>query len=164
MVEGLIIRRGYIFRLRGNAQAEAKLRRFSGCCRKVWNLALAEQQARRERREKYAGYVDMAKWLTAWRSDPATAYLSEAPVHALQNTLKSLDEAFRRFFKKQGGYPKFKRYGEPVGVRETDVDCFAVDQANGRVRLPKIGWLRYRKSRDIEGTLKIVTVTRQLDG
>jgi len=164
MVEGLIIRRGYIFRLRGNAQAEAKLRRFSGCCRKVWNLALAEQQARRERREKYAGYVDMAKWLTAWRSDPATAYLSEAPVHALQNTLKSLDEAFRRFFKKQGGYPKFKRYGEPVGVRGTAVACFAVDQANGRVRLPKIGWLRYRKSRDIEGTLKIVTVTRQLDG
>jgi len=164
MTQPQIIRRGYVFRLRGNAQAEAKLRRFSGCCRKVWNLALAEQQARRERGEKYAGYVDMAKWLTAWRSDPATAYLSEAPVHALQNTLKSLDDAFQRLFKKQGGYPKFKRYGDPVGVRETDVACFAVDQINWRVKLPKLGWLRYRNSRNINGTPKIVTVTRQIDG
>ena len=159
-----IIRRGYVFRLRGNARAEARLRRFSGCCRKVWNLALAEQQARRERGEPYLNYVGMAKWFTAWRSDPATAYLSEAPVHALQNTLKSLDDAFQRLFKKQGGYPKFKRSGDPVGVRETDVSCFAVDQHNGRVKLPKVGWLRYRKSRDIDGTPKIVTVTRQLDG
>ncbi len=158
------IRRGYVFRLRGNAQAEARLRRFSGCCRKVWNLALAEQQARHERVEKYASYVEMAKWLTAWRSDSATAYLSETPVHALQNTLKSLDDSFQRFFKKQGGYPKFKRYGDAAGVRETDVKCFAVDQINGRVKLPKIGWLRYRQSRNIDGMPKIVTVTRQLDG
>ena len=112
----------------------------------------------------YLNYVGMAKWLTAWRSDPATAYLSEAPIHALQNTLKSLDDAFQRLFKKQGGYPKFKRYGDPVGVRETDVACFAVDQHNGRVKLPKLGWLRYRQSRAIEGTPKIVTVTHQLDG
>lgn len=164
MSEDCIIRRGYIFRLRGNTQAEAKLRRFSGCCRKVWNLALAEQQARRERNEPYMGYVGMAKWLTSWRSDPATVYLSEAPIHALQNTLKSLDDAFQRFFRKQGGYPNFKRYGEAVGVRETDTACFAVDQVNGRVKLPKIGWLRYRKSRGIEGVPKIVTVTRQLGG
>ena len=159
-----IIRKAYRYRLRGNSKAEAVLRRWDGCCRKVWNLALAEQQARRERGEKYANYNAMAKWLTAWRSDPATVYLSEAPVHALQNVLRSLDAAYQRFFKKTGGYPKFKRYGDACGIRETDVKCFAVDSANGRVKLPKLGWLRYRKSQDIQGTPKTVTVRRELDG
>ena len=159
-----LIRRGFKFRLRSNRAAEAKLRRYSGCCRKVWNLALAEQQARYARGEKYVGFAGMCRWLTGWRAAPETAYLAETPIHALQNTLRSLDQAFQRFFKKAGGYPKFKRRGDPVGVRETDVACFSVDSANGRVRLPKLGWLRYRKSREVEGVPKIVTVTQALDG
>lgn len=81
-----IIRRGYRFRLRGNPKAEALLRRYEGCCRKVWNLALAEQQARYARGEKYDNYVAMAKWLTGWRASEETAYLAEVPVHFLQNT------------------------------------------------------------------------------
>jgi len=106
----------------------------------------------------------MSKWLTGWKDDPALAFLNEPPSHSLQNALKALDMAFQRFFKKQGGYPKFKRYGDDVGIRETDVNCFTVDSANGRVKLPKMGWLRYRKSREIEGIPKIVTVSRDLDG
>lgn len=69
-------------------KAEAVLRRWAGCCRKVWNLALAEQQARRERGEQYAGYVTMAKWVTAWRKAPETAYLAEVPVHVWPATAK----------------------------------------------------------------------------
>lgn len=41
-----IIRRGQYYRRRSNAKAEAQLRRYDGCCRKVWNLAVAEQQRR----------------------------------------------------------------------------------------------------------------------
>lgn len=102
--------KAYRFRLRTNRRAEGMLRRWAGSCRKVWNLALTEQQVRRERGEKYVGYVAMAKWVTAWRSEPETAYLRDVPVHVLQNTVKALDGAFQRFFRKEGGYPKFKRY------------------------------------------------------
>ena len=159
-----LIRKAYRYRLRGNSTLEAALRRWEGCCRKVWNLALAEQQARRERGEKYANYIAMAKWLTAWRCDPQTAYLAVPPVHVLQNVLRSLDAAYLRFFKKTGGYPKYKRYGDACGIRETDVKCFAVDSANGRIKLPKLGYLRYRKSQEIEGTPKAVTVRREPEG
>ncbi|RQS54511.1 transposase, partial [Burkholderia sp. Bp8963] len=37
------------------------------------------------------------------------------------------------------------------------------DQANSRIFLPKLGWLRYRKSRDVLGTLKNVTVSQACD-
>lgn len=127
-------------------------------------MALAEQQARRAREEKYANYVAMAKWLTAWRSDPETGYLAAVPIHFLQNTLKALDEAYQDFFKKAGGYPKFKRYGQTIGLRETDTGCFKLDQGNCRIRMPKVGFLRYRKSRDIDGVPKIATLTREADG
>ena len=164
MLEKQTFRRGFQFRLRSDTTAESRLRQWSGCCSKVWNLALAEQQARRERGEKYAGYIAMAKRLSEWRKAPETEYLADVPIHVLQNVLKSLDEAFQDFFKKAGGYPKFKCYGQEIGLRETDIKCFAVDNANGRIKFPKLGWLRYRKSRDIEGTPKIVTITRQPNG
>jgi putative transposase len=140
------------------------LRRWSGCCRKVWNLALAEQQVRRERGEKYAGFAQMCRWITAWRNAPETAYLRDVPVHVLQNTVRALDGAFQRFFAKAGGYPKFRRYGQPMGLRETDVSCFALDAANGRVRFPKVGWLRYRASRPVQGRPITMTLCAEPDG
>ena len=157
MSEGTLFHRAYRYRLRSNRKAEAVLRRWAGCCRKVWNLALAEQQARRERGEKHAGFVGMCQWITAWRKATETAYLAQVPVHVLQNVVRALDGAFQRFFRKEGGYPRFKRRGDPIGLRETDVKCFAVDAANGRLRFPKVGWLRYRASRPIEG--RPITVT-----
>ena len=149
----IIIRQGFKYRLRPKAGQAALLRRTAGCSRFVWNAALAEQQARHARGEQFASYVDMAKWLTAWKQDP------EREFHALQSTLKDLDDAFRRFFRKEGGYPKFKHRGDPLSFSEPDVKCFAVDQANGRVRLPKLGWIRYRNSRELAGTARNLTVS-----
>ena len=160
-----LIRKAYRYRLRSLPGAtEQRLRRWEGSCRKVWNLALSRQQERRTQNEKHAGYVTMAKWLTEWRTDPLTAYLSAPPVHVLQNVLRALDTAFQRFFKKTGGYPRFKRYGEACGLRETDVKCFEVDSANGRIRFPKVGWLRYRHSQRIEGVPKVASLRRETDG
>jgi hypothetical protein len=46
MSEEAIFRRAYPYRLRSSRKAEAAIRRRAGRCRKLWNLALAEQQAR----------------------------------------------------------------------------------------------------------------------
>ena len=160
-----IYRKAYRYRLRTLPVAtERTLRRWEGCCRKVWNLALDRQQQNHAAGEKYSGFAGMCRWLTEWRNGDDYGYLKEPPVHILQNTLKALDAAFQRFFKKEGGYPKFKRYGEPCGLRETDVKCFAVDAANGRIKFPKVGWLRYRNSRAVEGTPKVASIRHEADG
>ena len=101
MSEGSVFHRAYRYRLRSNRKAEAVLRRWAGCSRKVWNLALAEQQARRERGEKYAGLVGMCQWVTAWRKAPETAYLAEVPGHVLQNVVCALDGAVQRLRRHQ---------------------------------------------------------------
>lgn len=155
----ITIRQGFMYRLRPKAGQASLLRRYAGCCRFVWNKALAEQQGHYARGEAYTSFAGMCKWLTAWRNSDETAFLREPPVHALQSALKDLDEAFRRFFRKEGGYPKFKRRGDKVSFSEPDVKRFAVDETNSRIKLPKLGWLRYRKSRGLEGAAKNVTVS-----
>lgn len=160
----MLIRQAYRFKLREKSSQAALLRRFAGCRRFVWNTALAEQRARHERGESYASYVEMAKWLTVWRNAPDTSFLRDAPIHALQEALKSLDAAYRRFLQKQRGHPRFKRRSDFEGFRELDPACFSVDAANQRIRLPKVGWVRFRLSREILGAPRNISVTRELDG
>lgn len=147
------------FRLRTKPGTERTLRRFAGSCRWVWNAAIAEQQCRREAGEKFAGYAAMCRWLTAWRNAPQTAWLAQAPIQPLQQTLRRLEAAYQRFFAGQGGYPKFKQRGQEPGLRFPNPKQFVLDQDNARVKLPKLGWQRMRLSQPVPGVLKNASVT-----
>ncbi len=153
--------KAFRFQLRIRPLAASQLRRFAGMGRQVWNRALAEQRARHARGEKYAGHAEMCKWLTVWRNDPATAWLAEGPIHPQQQVLRRLDEAYKRFFAKGGGFPSFKRYGGEPGIRFPDPKQFGLDGANGRIKLPKLGWLRLRMSQQVQGELRNVSITRE---
>ncbi len=149
------------FQLRTTPGTEHTLRRFAGSCRWVWNAAIAEQRRRRQAGEKFAGHAAMCKWLTAWRNAPETAWLAQAPIHPLQQTLRRLEAAYQRFFAGQGGYPRFKRRGQEPGLRFPDPKQFALDQDNARVKLPKLGWQRMRQSQGVPGVLKNASVTTE---
>lgn len=153
--------KAFRFQLRTQPGTAAKLRRFAGSCRWVWNAAIAEQQRRREAGEKFAGHAAMCKWLTAWRNASETAWLAQAPIHPLQQTLRRLEAAYQRFFARQGGYPRFKRRGQEPGLRFPDPRQFALDQGNARVKLPKLGWLRLRQSQGVPGVLKNASVSTE---
>jgi putative transposase len=151
------------FQLRARPACEAQLHRFAGMCRWVWNSALSEQKARYARGQKYAGFVEMMHWLTAWRNTRKTAWLTQGPAHTQQQVLRRLDEAYRRFFAKTGGIPSFKRRGQEPGIRFPDPKQFSLDPLNSRAKLPKLGWVRLRMSRPVEGTLRNISVTREGD-
>jgi len=57
-----------------------------------------------------------------------------------------------------GRLPQFKKKGQTNSFRFPDPKQIRRDQANSRLFLPKLGWLRFRHSRDALGTLKNVTV------
>lgn len=140
-------------------EQQRQMRRFAGSCRFVFNQALALQQANREAGGQYIGYVAMAKQLTAWRNSAETAWLKEAPVHPLQHALKDLEKAYKHFFEKRADFPRYKRKGRSDSFRYPDPKQIKLDQANGRIFLPKLGWLRYRNSREALGELRNVTVS-----
>ncbi|GGX88083.1 transposase [Litchfieldella qijiaojingensis] len=139
---------------------QRQMRRFAGSCRFVFNKALALQKDNYETGGKFIGYVAMAKQLTAWRNDAETAWLKDAPVHPLQHTLKDLEKAYKNFFEKRADFPRFKRKGQSDSFRYPDPKQIKLDQANGRIFLPKLGWLRYRNSREALGELRNATVSQ----
>jgi len=147
------------FQLMPNGAQQRDMRRFAGSCRFVYNKALALQQSHHEAGGKFIGYVALAKHLTDWRHSSETPWLKEAPCHPLQHALKDLDRAYQNFFAKRADFPRFKRKGRGESLRYPDPKQFEIDQANSRIKLPKLGWMRYRKSRDIAGVARNITLS-----
>ena len=148
----------YKFRLRPIQKKATAMARMAGCCRLVWNKALSLQKERLEKKEKLLSYVQLASLLVGWKKD--LPFLQEAPSQSLQQTLKNLDRALREGLRKTNPkqFPRYKKksmHGSflyPQGYK--------LDQDNARIYLPKIGFVRYKKSRLVEGTLKNVTVSK----
>lgn len=151
-------RQAYKFQLKTNGAQERAMRRFAGACRFVFNKVLASQKERHILGEKKLSYVDAANLLPAWKKEQPTAWLADVPSQALQQVLKDLERAYANFFAKRADFPRFKKKGQsesfrfPQGVK--------LDQANSRIFLPKLGWIRYRKSREVLGEIENVTVSQ----
>ena len=132
------------------------MRRFAGACRFVFNRALALQNENHEAGNKYVSYTKMASWLIEWKSHPDTQWLKDTPSQPLQQSLKDLERGYKNFFQKRAAFPRFKKRGPndafryPQGVK--------LDQTNNCIALPKLGWIRYRNSREVIGEVKNVTV------
>jgi len=138
-----------------NGEQLRNLRRFAGSCRFVYNKALALNLERYEKKEQRLSYAKLCALLPNWKLEHP--FLSEVPAQALQQTLKNLERAYANYFQKRAGFPKFKKKGQPQSFRIPQ--GFEVDNQNGRIKLPKLGWMRYRKSRDILGEPSNVTVS-----
>ncbi len=147
------------YELQPDGEQERDMRKFSGSCRFVFNKALALQKENHEAGNKFIGYVAMAKQLTAWRNSAETPWLKQAPCHSLQQALKDLEKAYKNFFAKRAAFPRFKKKGDSSSFRYPDSQQIKLDQVNSRIFLPKLGWLRYRKSREVIGELRNVTVS-----
>jgi putative transposase len=98
----------------------------------------------------------MTSWLIEWKSRPDTQWLKESP---LQQSLKDLGRAYKNFFQKRAAFRRFKKRGQNDAFRYPQ--GMKLDQANSRISLPKLGWIRYRNSRAVTGEGKNVTVRRK---
>ena len=133
------------------------MKRFAESCRFVWNKALAKEKENYEETGKRLGYYKLADQLKEWKQEEETAFLKEAHSQILQQTLKDLEKAYGNFFAKKAAFPRFKKKGAHDSFRYPQ--GFKLDEPNNRIFLPKIGWIRYRNSRKIQGIAKQVTVS-----
>ncbi len=146
------------FELIPSSGQQRDMRCIAGACRFVFNKALALQKENHEAGGRFIGYVAMAKQLTAWRNGSETPWLKNAPVHPLQHSLKDLERSYKNFFAKRAALPKFKKRGQRDSFRYPDPKQIKLDQANDRIFLPKLGWIRYRNSRDVLGDLRNASI------
>jgi IS605 OrfB family transposase len=153
----MIVRKGYKFRLKTNVESERLFRLFSGHCRFLWNKALALQMARLESKTPLLSYQDLAGLVKLWKRSEEYGFLKEAHSQAEQQVLKDLDRALWDGLKGVKGRPRFRKKGRHDSFRYPQ----GFEIKGNLVYLPKIGWISFFKSRDIQGTPKNVTVSRR---
>ncbi len=160
--------RAFKFRICPTPEQESLLSRHAGCTRFVWNKALDLQKRRLEAGMPLLTYGDMAKLLTLWRESDEYGFLALAPVPA------------------PAADPQKSRPGDPGSPGQKEPQTFPPVQEEGRedllslspgnearpehdrpggssgpstdLSLPKVGWVKLRLSRQIEGEIKNVTV------
>jgi putative transposase len=158
----MIIKRAYKFKLNPNLQHIIKFFQFAGSRRYIFNRGLDQRQKAYETTGTSPTYFDQNNELITLKDHPDTAWLKEIHSQVLQQALKDLDRAFTHFFRrvKQGqqpGYPRFKKKGHNESFRFPQ----GVKVEGNRVFLPKIGWVKFHKSREIKGTIKETTILQE---
>ncbi|MCC6978285.1 MAG: transposase, partial [Candidatus Melainabacteria bacterium] len=150
----MMVYSAYRFRLEPNGQQSDRLSQFAGCARLVWNKNLERQKGQLEQKKKVFSYAESCKALTQFKKE--VSFLTDVHSQPLQQVLKDQDLAMRDFLAGLKGMPRFKKKGRH--------DCFRFPQGvkvdEKKIYLPKIGWVKFRKSREIVGTIKNVTVSR----
>ena len=155
------IRKAFRYRLRPTEAQAEMLSQFSGHCRFVWNKVLSLNLARLKEKQPLIWYHEADYWSKVWKRSEEYSFLKEAPAHCVQQKLKDLDKAFKDAFDKNQPnkrIPKPRKRGQHDSIRFPETKDIKLD--GKRVGLPKIGWLRFYKSRDITGTVKNATVSR----
>ena len=151
----MLIQKSYQYELIPNGEQVRKLKQFCGCCRFVFNRGLEEVKKYYESTGYFLNYAQLTALLPKWKQD--ADWLKECHSQVLQQSMKNLSQALMNFSAGRANFPRFKAKGRkdscrfPQGIK--------LDGGNNRIYLPKIGWVRYRNSRTIIGTIKNVTVT-----
>ena len=139
--------RSTTYRLLPRTRAKhSKLMQVTGACIWAWNrmLALNEQEYMFHERLPWlvpapsTSFFSLGKQFTLLRE--GTGWLRELPCMAVRHTLKRQAEAWQKFFKGQGGRPKYKSKHESRSVTFPEARHFK--RSGNSLRLQKLGWFR----------------------
>lgn len=150
----------YQYKLKLNKQQVEQIEHILNVCKSVYNFALCERKHWLGSRKSnvnscslhceyiipadtpYPNYNKQAKSLT--QAKKTNNYLKSVNAQVLQQTLKTLDRAFLDMKAKTRGFPRFKKRMRSFVFPQMLKSCLAKE----KVKLPQLGWLRIRQSRD----------------
>ena len=100
--------RSYEYRMYPNDSQKELLARHFGHCRWFYNYALCKRTETYKATSKTLSRFELQADLPKLKLNENTKWLSEVNAQSLQATLIHLDVAYKKFFTKLGGFPKFK--------------------------------------------------------
>lgn len=152
-----IMLKAYKYRIYPNVSQKNLLGQHFGTSRWVYNWALENIIRHYEKTGKYLSRRTLQDTLVALKKD--TEWLKEVNSQSLLATLMHVEKAFRKFFRKQAGFPQFKK---KYSMRQS-YQCpqhVQVDADNNRLHLPKIKNIKIRLHRAFDGVIKTCTISR----
>lgn len=163
-----MIQRGYRFKLHPTAEQSELFGQFAGVCRLVYNLALEQRRDHwrnfKARTGKNISYPSQARELTTLRAE--YDWIAAVHVTPLQQALRDLDRAYQSFFKGIAKYPSPRKKGlnDTLRFQGRELKTRKLNAKWSEVKLPKIGWVRYRDTRPLIGKLNNATISYAANG
>lgn len=154
----------YKFRIYPNTEQQTLIQKTFGCARFVYNHFLAQRIAEYKTTGKSSTRFQQDKALTVLKQE--IDWLREPDKCALQNSLKDLDTAYKNFFRsvKSGGKTGFPRFKSKRNRRKSYKTNSNIAISNGYVRLPKLGLVKCRISKEVRGRILSATVSQNPSG
>ncbi|QKI83282.1 IS200/IS605 family element transposase accessory protein TnpB [Kroppenstedtia eburnea] len=159
--------KAYKFRLYPTPKQATLIHKSMGCSRFVFNQFLAKWNENYQLTGKGLTYHTCSSQITQLKKE--IDWLNEVDSTSLQNSLKNLADAFSRFFKKQNDKPRFKSRRNRVQSYTSQCNYPkgrkpSIEVAGNRIKLPKLGWVKFAKSREVEGRILSATIRRNPSG
>ena len=126
---------------------EALMWKHIGSCRFIWNYMLSEQEKLYDLGERHLSAFDMINLLKPLKNDGEHEWLYEVSNTSLQIACQDLDKAYKSFFKKQSGFPKFKSRKRSKPNYPICATGFYFSE--GKVQIQKLGKVKYKTDFDL---------------
>ena len=97
----------YKYRIYPTKEDKILLAKHFGCCRFLYNYFLTYRKSEYEQGNKVSYYITQ-KELTKMKAREEYSWLNEVASQSLQMAIQQLDDAYKKFFRQQGGYPNYK--------------------------------------------------------
>lgn len=158
--------KAYKFRISPTKEQEILIAKTIGCSRFVFNHFLAKWDNTYKETGKGLTYNTCSALLTELKQK--LLWLKEVDSISLQSSLRNLADAYDRFFKKQNDKPCFKSKKNRVQSYTTNIQGKNQHPHNciegNRIKIPKLGFVRFAKSREVTGRILSITVRRNPSG
>jgi putative transposase len=158
----MIINKSFKFRIYQKKPKTTLINKTIGCSRFVFNHFLSLWDNAYKETGKGLTYGTCSAKLPAMKKE--FVWLKEVDSIAIQSSVRNLADAYTRFFKKQNSSPSFKS-------KKNNVQSYTTKQTNeniavigNKIKLPKLGLVRFAKSREVKGRILNATVRRNPSG
>lgn len=158
----LLVHKSYKFRIYPTPDQSTLINKTIGCSRYIYNRFLALWNQSYQETGKGLTYAACSAKLTQIKQE--LMWLKEPDKCSLQNALRNLSDAYQRFFNKQNGVPTFKSKKNPVQSYQTNYTNGNIAVIGNRIKLPKLGLVKFAKSREVEGRILNATIRRNPSG
>lgn len=156
------MKRVYKYKLNPTVKQQKALLQAMGNARFIYNWGLAKKKDAWNNSKQRLSFVELSAMVTEMKKEKGYEWLGLCGRQCLTQSLRNLDNAFTRFFKKQAKFPKFKskRSKQAVKFEKTPT----LDFIDHRIKIPTIGWVKMCKNREFSPeAVKIGTTTVSRD-
>lgn len=157
-----VMHKSFKFRIYPTKEQSILINKTIGCARYIYNHFLDARIKMFEAEQRTLNYNACSAKLTELKKQ--IEWLREVDSTALQQALRDLDKAYQKFFKEKKGFPNFKGKKNTKQSYRTNASKSGIEVSDNKVKLPKLGWVSFSKSREVDGKIISATIRRSPSG